>query len=188
MGGVELGFEEEGVVAFGRVDSDMHRFDACFFEVANEFGLFLGVEAEVGVDREDEKFVAGFFAAGEEVFGGVGITLEDGVVARPHVDDTEVGVGVEALGEFFPLVEHVALEGVANLEPGEHFLFFDELLAGAALEGVKMDEGLVRDHAGKGEADAGELGVVVVAAVEVLVVLDSEDLLEEDEAVENGGF
>jgi hypothetical protein len=33
-------------------------------------------------------------------------------------------------------MEHVALEGVADLEPGEHFFFFDQLLAGAPLEGV----------------------------------------------------
>lgn len=114
--------------------------------------------------------------------------MKDGIVARPHVDDAEVGVGVEAFGELFPLVKHVALEGIANLIPREHFLLVDEVAAGAAFEGVEVDEGFVRDHAGKGEADAGELGVIVVAAVEVLVILDGEDLLEENEAVEDGGL
>lgn len=85
-------------------------------------------------------------------------------------------------------MEHVALEGVANLIPRKHFIFVDELAAGAALEGIEVDEGFVRDHARKGEADAGVFGVVVVAAVEVLVVFDGEDLLEEDEAIEDGGF
>ncbi len=85
-------------------------------------------------------------------------------------------------------MEHVALEGVADLIPGEHFLFVDELAAGAAFEGVEVDKGLVRDHARKGKSDAGILGVVVIAAVEMLVILDGEDLLEENEAVEDGGL
>lgn len=114
--------------------------------------------------------------------------MDDGVVARPHVDDAEVGVGVEALGELFTLMEHVALEGVADLEPGEHFFFFDEFFASAFLEGVEMDEGFVRDHAGQGEADSGVFVFVVVAAVEVFVVFNGEDLLEEDKAVEDGCF
>lgn len=114
--------------------------------------------------------------------------MEHGVEAGPHVDDAEVGVGVEALGEFFPLVEHVALEGVADLIPGEHFFFVNEVTPGTALEGVEVDEGFVRDHAGQGEADAGISGIVVVTTVEVLVVFNGEDLLEEDEAVEDGGF
>jgi len=116
-------------VAFGRVDGDVHGVDVCGFEVANEFGLFFGIEAEVGVDGEDEEFVPCFFAATKEVLCGVGIALDDGIVAGPHVDDAEIGIGVEALGEFFPLMQHVTLEGVTDLEPREHFFFFDELLA-----------------------------------------------------------
>lgn len=69
VGGVELGFEEEGVVTFCGVHGDVHGVDFCVFEVFDELGLFFGVEAEVGVDGEDEKAVTGFFAAGEEFFG-----------------------------------------------------------------------------------------------------------------------
>ena len=85
-------------------------------------------------------------------------------------------------------MEHVALEGVADLEPGEHFFFLHKIATSAALEGVEVDEGLVRDHAREGEADAGIFAVVVVAAFEVAVVFDGENLLEENEAIENGGF
>ncbi len=66
MGGVEVGLEEEGVVAFGGVHGDVDGGDVGLFEVADEFCLFLGVEAEVGVDGEDEEFMPGGFAAGEE--------------------------------------------------------------------------------------------------------------------------
>lgn len=69
MGGVELGLEEEGVVPFGGMDGDVHRFNTRFFEVADELGLFFGVEAKVGVDGEDEEFVTRFFTAGEEFSG-----------------------------------------------------------------------------------------------------------------------
>lgn len=188
MGGVKLGLKEEGIVPFGGVDGDVHGVHVGVFEVFDEFGLFFRIEAEVGVDGEDEEFVAGGLAAGEKVFGRVGISLEDSVVARPHVNDAEIGVGVETLGEFLPLMEHVALEGVTNLIPGKHFLLVHELASGAAFEGVEMDKGLVRDHTREREANARELGVVVVAAVEMLVVFDGENLLEEDEAVEDGGF
>ena len=175
-------------MTFGGVDRDVHGVDVCRFEVSNELGLFFGVEAEVGIDGEDEELLPRLLAALEEFLRGFGITLDDGIVAGPHVDNTEVGVGVETLGELLSLMKHVALEGVADLEPGEHFFFFDELLASAALEGVEVDEGFVRDHAGQGEADAGIFAFVVIATVEVFVVLDSEDLLKENETIKDGCF
>lgn len=66
MRGVEVGLEEEGVVAFGGVHGDVDSGDVGLFEVADEFCLFFGVEAEVGVDGEDEELMPGGFAAGEE--------------------------------------------------------------------------------------------------------------------------
>lgn len=68
VGGVEVGFEEERVVAFGGVHGDVDGGDVGLFQVADEFCLFLGVEAEVGVDGEDEEFMPGGLAAGEEFF------------------------------------------------------------------------------------------------------------------------
>ena len=175
-------------MAFGGVDGDVHGVHFDVFEVFYEFGLFFGIEAEVGIDGEDEEFVPGFLAPEEKILGVIGVPFADRIVSRPHVDDAEVGVGVESFGELFALMEHVALEGVADLEPGEHFLFVDQLPPRTSLEGVEMNEGLVGDHAGEGEADAGVFALVVVAAVEVPVVLDGEDLFKEDEPVEDGGF
>ena len=114
--------------------------------------------------------------------------MKHGIIARPHIDDAEIGVGIEALGEFLPLMEHVALESVTDLIPGEHFFFVHKVPARAALEGVEMYEGFVRDHAGQREPDAGGFRIIVIAAVEVLVVFDSKDLLEENESVKNSGF
>ena len=188
MGGVELGLQEEGVVTFGGVYGDVHRFHLDVFEAFYELRLFFGIEAEVRVDGEDEEFVTGLFATLEEFLGRVGSAFDDGIVSRPHVDDAEVSVGVEPFGELFTLMEHVALEGVADLEPGEHFFFMDQLPPGASLEGIEVDEGLMGNHTGESEADAGGFAFVVVAAVKVSVVLDGENLLEENEAVEDGGF
>ena len=53
---------------------------------------------------------------------------------------------------------------------------------------VEVDEGLVGNHAGERQAVERGLGVVIVAAVEMRVVFDREDLLEQDQAVEHGGF
>ena len=69
MGSVEFGLEEKGIVAFGGVHRDVHGIDFGIFEMLDEFGLFLGVEAEIGIDREDEELMTGGLAAGEEVFG-----------------------------------------------------------------------------------------------------------------------
>lgn len=56
-------------MTFSGVDGDVHGVDFGGFEVADEFGLFFGEEAEVGVDREDEEFLPGFLTAFEEVSG-----------------------------------------------------------------------------------------------------------------------
>ena len=55
-------------MAFGGVHGDVHGGDVGLFEVADEFCLFLGVEAEVGVDGEDEEFLPGGLAAREKFF------------------------------------------------------------------------------------------------------------------------
>jgi hypothetical protein len=78
MRGVELGFEQEGVVAFVGVHGDVHVRDLGLFEMADELGLLLGVEAEVAVDAEDEIVLSGGGAAGEELL----IRLHAGVPQR----------------------------------------------------------------------------------------------------------
>lgn len=69
MRGVEIRFEEEGVVSLGGMDGDVHGIDVCFLKVFYEFRLFLRVEAEIGIDGEDEPFLSGFCAAVEEFVG-----------------------------------------------------------------------------------------------------------------------
>ena len=66
---VEIGLEEKGVVTFVRMDGDVHRVDVAFGEVLNEFCLFFGIEAEVGVDRENQPFLAGIATTLEEFLG-----------------------------------------------------------------------------------------------------------------------
>ena len=81
VGSVEFRLEEEGIVAFVRVDGDVEIVDVGLFEVANEFGLFFGVDAEVGVDGEDEVFVPGFAGAGQKLSGRFRIAFAGGIVA-----------------------------------------------------------------------------------------------------------
>ena len=183
MGGVEFGFEEKGVVTFTGVDGDVHGGDFGLLEVLYELSLFFRVEAKICIDGEDEEAVACGLASSEEVGRGSGIGLFNSIVAAPHVNDAKVGIGVEALGGLFPLVKHVALEGVTDLEPGEQFFFGDEFLTRAALEGVEVDEGLVGNHAGECQADARGGTIIVVATVKKPIVFDGKDLFEEDEAI-----
>ena len=187
VGGVEFGLEEEGIVAFVGVHGDHHAGRAGFFEHGGQFGLFFGVEAEVGIDAEDEVVVSGLGGALEEI----GVSGDAGVFERvevqPHVGDAKVGVGVEAFDEFFALMEHVAFDVAANAIPGELVVGMDDVGAGAAFDGVEVDKGLVGDHPGEGEAVFGSGAVVEIAAVEVGVVFDGENLFEEGEACEDGG-
>ena len=85
-------------------------------------------------------------------------------------------------------MEHVALELVAHLVPCEHIVGLDDILAGAAFDRIEVDECLVRNHARKRETVGRSLALVVVAAVEVRVILDREDLFKKDQAVEHRGF
>lgn len=81
VGGVELGFEEEGVVAFVGVDGDHHAGGAGFFEHGSEFRLFFRVEAKVGINTEDEEMMTGLGGPLEEV----GVGGDTGVFERVKV-------------------------------------------------------------------------------------------------------
>ena len=61
VGGIEFGFEEEGIVTAIGVDGDVNVGDAGLFQIADEGGLFLGIEAVVFVDTEDEVVMVVFF-------------------------------------------------------------------------------------------------------------------------------
>lgn len=56
-------------MAFVRVDGDMDGVHIGLLEMFDDFGLLFGVEAEVGIDREDQEFMTSSIAAGEEVLG-----------------------------------------------------------------------------------------------------------------------
>ena len=51
---VKMGFEQEGIVPFVRMDSDAGDFDSGLFQHVGKEGLFFRVEADVRVDAEDE--------------------------------------------------------------------------------------------------------------------------------------
>ena len=70
----------------------------------------------------------------------------DGVEPGPHFADPEIGVGVEAGGEFFPLMQHVAFDLVVDFIPLEPVLRLDDVATGASFDGVEVDEGFVADH------------------------------------------
>ena len=63
-----------------------------------------------------------------------------------------------------------------------------DVAAGALLKGIDVDESLVRNHPCEGEAVGWAITFIVVACIEMRVVLDGEDLFEQDQAVEDGGF
>ena len=175
-------------MAFFRVHGDVHAIDFGALEVPDQFGLFLWVKAEVRINREDQPTLVGGAGALEECCRRFRIAFERGIEARPEIDDAQIGVGIEALHEFFPLMEHVALELVAHLVPCEHIVGLDDIFAGAAFERIEVDESFVRNHAGQREAVGRRVAFVVIAAVEVRVVFDREDLFEKDQAVEYRGF
>ena len=50
-----------------------------------------------------------------------------------------------------------------------------------------MDEGFVRDHPGKSEADVRMARIIVIPTVEVLIIFDRKDLLEKDEPIQDRG-
>ena len=150
--------------------------------------MFLGIEAEVRVDRENQPILSGEARALEEVFGRLGIALVSGVISRPQIDDAEISVRIESADEFFPLMEHVALELVAHTIPGEHVVRLHHILPRTAFDGIEMDEGLVRDHAGERQAIERSRAIVIIATVEMRVVFDGEDLFEKDQPVEHRGF
>lgn len=82
-------------------------------------------------------------------------------------------------------MEHVAFHVAANTIPGELVGRMDDVGSGTAFDGVEVDESLVGDHPGEGEAVFGGGAVVEVAAVKMRIVFDGENLLEKGEACEN---
>ena len=54
-------------------------------------------------------------------------------------------------------------------------------------DGIEMNEGFVRDHPGKSEADVRMVCIIVIATLEVLIIFDRKDLLEKNESIQDRG-
>ena len=97
------------------VHGDVHAGHACILEMGDQFGLFLGIEAKIGVDAEYEEAMVMLARACEEDVWIINTSLCASIVARPHLADTQVGVGVEALDELGALVKDVGLDLVVKV-------------------------------------------------------------------------
>lgn len=106
----------------------------------------------------------------------------------PELGDADVGIGVEAVDEFFSLVEHVGLDLVMDAIPGETVVGLVNVFAGASFDGVQVDEVFVAYHTSECEAKSGRMALIVVATAEMGVVFDGENLFKEEEAVEDSCF
>ena len=90
-----------------RVDGQVHHGNARVFERANERRLFLGIEAIVLINAEDEVAMPRLSGSLQQLREILGTALTHGIESRPHFTDSQVGIGVEALHELFPLMQHV---------------------------------------------------------------------------------
>ena len=186
--GVELGLEEEGVVPLLRMDREEEVRDLGTAQFIDKGGLLFGVKAVVLVDAENQILMIGLARATEEFVGILRLSLDHGIVAAPHLADAEVGVRIETIGKLFSLMEHVALDVVMGLIPRESIPRLDYVLAGAALDRIEVDKSLVTDHPGESEPGFGSPALVILARLEARIILDRENLLEQDDAVQDRRF
>ena len=80
MRGVKCGLEEEGVVTAVGVDRDVHRAETGFFQFEDEGGLFLRIEAEIGIDGKDQEAMTRFPASAQEFLIVSGVAFTGSVV------------------------------------------------------------------------------------------------------------
>ena len=169
------------------MDGEIHGGDVSALQRADELCLFFGIEAEVGIDAEDQVVMPRIAGAGEELFVARDTCVGEGIVAQPHLCDAQVGVGIEAPDEFFTLMQHVAFHIVADAIPGELIVRLHDVMPCTALDGIKVDKGFVADHAGQGEAILWGGALIIVAAAKVGIVFDGHDLLKQGQAREHRG-
>ena len=122
-----------------RVDRDVDRLAPSLLKLEDKCALFLRIKAEVGVDREDQDTVSGLTTSGEELAVVLGVSFPGCVIARPHVDDAQVGIGIEALYEFLSLVEHVTLKLVTDRVPRKGIALLNDIAPCATLDGVEVN-------------------------------------------------
>ena len=182
--GVELGFEQEGIVAFFRMDGAAEEGNVCGFQFGGEEFLFFGIKADIGIDGEEKE--ADMAQGAEEIdSGGDGVSPKE-VEVLPGFDDAEVGIGIEALDKFGSLMQHVGFLFAGGSIGSRIGRGGGDFCACAFVDGVEADEGFVGDDSSQGESGGGGGPAVVISALEVRVVLNGEDLLEIQEALEVG--
>ena len=92
-------------MALLRVDCNMLAGDPGLPQSLYHLFLLLGVEADIGVDAEDQKML---LPAPVEEGGEIPSTrVLDQVEILPEIHNSKVGIGIEPFYKFSSLVEHV---------------------------------------------------------------------------------
>jgi len=92
-------------MALFRVDCNMLAGDPGLPQSLYHLFLLLGVEADIGVDAEDQKML---LPAPVEEGGEIpSMRVLDQVEVLPEIHDPEVGIGIEPFDELAGLVEHI---------------------------------------------------------------------------------
>ena len=92
-------------MALLRVDCNMLAGDPGLPQNLYHLFLLLGVEADIGVDAEDQKML---LPAPVEEGGEIPSTrVLDQVEILPEIHNSKVGIGIEPFYKFSSLVEHV---------------------------------------------------------------------------------
>ena len=91
--------------------------DARLAEAFDQGRLLFRIEAEITVDAENKELLAVFFAGSEQLLPSVHPSVAQRMEARPHLAEPQIGIGIKSADEFFPLIEHVAFDLVAQPVP-----------------------------------------------------------------------
>ena len=116
------------------------------------------------------------------------VRLRQEIEPLPRIEDSQVGIGIESLHEFFPLVEHVGFHGTIHFVPTEGRCLAHHLAACPLAKRLRRDKCLVRDSACQREPRVWPGAIVVIAAIKIRIGFDAGDLLEIEDALEHRGF
>ena len=187
MRGVEVRLQQKGVMPLLGVHRQVNVRNIGLLQQTHEGGLLFGIEAVILVDTENEILVTCFTRAGKKIVRIDGVPVDDRIILAPHLADAQVGVRIKAIGELFPLMKHVAFHVIVSTIPGKAVLRLNDVLAGASLNRIEMHKGLVTDHPRQSEPGLRCPGFVVFAGLELRIIFNREDLLEKNDAIQNGG-
>ena len=185
---VQFRFQQEGVVPFFGTDTLVFCFHAVFNQSAVEERDITGGEATICVDGEEDEGNAIISEAAEACIraaAGEGFQVK----RCPHIDDTDVGVGIEAFGKLGALVQHVAFRAARRSIPSEKSLAIrGAAFAGSLLQASLVDEMLVADNAGQRYAAQGRVVERVAAFAVFFIHFDGAELLKAAQLMLDGRF